>query len=182
MILVETNYYKPLDKFIKEVKMGFTDKRKETLTNLANVIFEIVVENESFEAVSKFSILDIDILKVDYKLFQHYKNKIERSDLTATEMLQKLTDNNLFQLKPGLSKVLEIFAILQVSLTLIHIEWKTVNILMKENMQQMIDRFGRNKRNSHFFFVKQYYFCVLFELFSSGSHQSHPVKKNCGHV
>ena len=141
------------------------------------MIFEIVVENESFEAVSKFSILDIDLLKVDCKLFQHYKDKIERSDLTASEMLRKLTDNNLIQLMPGLSKVLEIFAILQVSLTLIHIEWKTVNILMMENMQQMIDRFGRNKRNSHFFFVKQYYFCVLFELFSSGSHQSHPVKK-----
>ena len=75
MILVETNYYKPLDKFIKEVKMGFTDKRQETLTNLANLIFESSVENEAFEAFSKFYVLDIDLLKVDHK---HFKDKRPR--------------------------------------------------------------------------------------------------------
>ena len=37
------------------------------------------------------------------------------------------------------------------SLALMHIERKTVNQVMREDMKTMIDKFGRNKRNAQFF-------------------------------
>jgi len=100
--------------------------------------------------------------------------------MTAAEMFKKLTENDLIQLMPELSKALKIFAILPVSsceaersfsslrrlktylrntmgqerlssLALMHIERKTVNQVMREDMKTMIDKFGRNKRNAQFF-------------------------------
>ena len=44
-----TNYYKPLDKLLKELKMRFSVKGQETLTNLTTVIFENEVKDEAFE-------------------------------------------------------------------------------------------------------------------------------------
>ena len=61
-----TNYYKPLEKLLKELKMQFLGKGQETLTNLATVIFENKVKDEAFEDVSKFYGLDIDLLKAPW--------------------------------------------------------------------------------------------------------------------
>ena len=61
-----TNYYEPLDKLLKELKMRFSGKGQETLTNLATVIFENEVKDEAFEDVSKFYGLDIDLLKAPW--------------------------------------------------------------------------------------------------------------------
>ena len=60
------NYYEPLDKLLKELKMQFSGKGHETLTNLASVIFENEVKDEAFEDVSKFYGLDIDLLKAPW--------------------------------------------------------------------------------------------------------------------
>ena len=61
-----TNYYEPLDKLLKELKMRFSVKGQETLTNLTTVIFENEVKDEAFEDVSKFYGLDIDLLKAPW--------------------------------------------------------------------------------------------------------------------
>ena len=61
-----TNYYEPLDKLLKELKMRFSGKGQETPTNLATVIFENEVKDEAFEDVSKFYGLDIDLLKAPW--------------------------------------------------------------------------------------------------------------------
>ena len=82
-----TNYYEGLDK----LKMRFAGKGQETLTHLATMIFDRDVEDETFEAVSKFYGLDIDILKADQKLFLHYKDKLEKQDMTAAEIFKKAT-------------------------------------------------------------------------------------------
>ena len=37
------------------------------------------------------------------------------------------------------------------SLTLMHIERATVNQVIQEDMKEMIDKFGRKGRDSHFF-------------------------------
>ena len=103
------NYYEPLDKLLKELKMQFLGKGHETLTNLASVIFENEVKDEAFEDVLKFYGLDIDLLKADHRLFKHYKAKIERNEMTDAEMFKKLTENDLIQLMPELSKALKIF-------------------------------------------------------------------------
>ena len=160
--------------------MRFAGKGQETLTHLATMIFDRDVEDETFEAVSKFYGLGIDILKADQKLFLHYKDKLEKQDLTAAEMFKKLTETNLIQLLPEFSKALKIFAVLPVSsceaersfsllrrlktylrntmgqerlssLTLMHIERATVNQVIQEDMKEMIDKFGRKGRDSHFF-------------------------------
>ena len=175
-----TNYYEGLDKLVKELKMRFAGKGQETLTHLATMIFDRDVEDETFEAVSKFYGLDIDILKADQKLFLHYKDKLEKQNMTAAEMFKKLTETNLIQLLPEFSKALKIFAVLPVSsceaersfsllrrlktylrntmgqerlssLTLMHIERATVNQVIQEDMKEMIDKFGRKGRDSHFF-------------------------------
>ena len=110
-----TNYYKGLDKLVKELQMRFAGKGQETLTHLATMIFDRDVQDETFEAVSKFYGLDLDILKADHKLFLHYKDKLEKQDMTAAEMFKKLSETNLIQLLPEFSKALKIFAVLPVS-------------------------------------------------------------------
>ena len=77
-----TNYYEGLDKLVKELQMRFAGKGQETLTHLATMIFDRDVQDETFEAVSKFYSLDLDILKADHKLFLHYKDKLEKQDMT----------------------------------------------------------------------------------------------------
>ena len=79
------------------------------------MIFDRDVQDETFEAVSKFYSLDLDILKADHKLFLHYKDKLEKQDMTAAEMFKKLSETNLIQLLPEFSKALKIFAVLPVS-------------------------------------------------------------------
>ena len=110
-----TNYYEGLDKLVKELQMRFAGKGQETLTHLATMIFDRDVQDETFEAVSKFYSLDLDILKADHKLFLHYKDKLEKQDMTAAEMFKKLSETNLIQLLPEFSKALKIFAVLPVS-------------------------------------------------------------------
>ena len=73
-----TNYYEGLAKLVKELKMRFAGKGQETLRHLATMIFDRDVQDETFEAVLKFSGLDIDIQKADHKLFLHYKYKLEK--------------------------------------------------------------------------------------------------------
>ena len=110
-----TNYYEGLDKLVKELQMRFAGKGQETLKHLATMIFDSDVQDETFEAVSKFYSLDLDILKADHKLFLHYKDKLEKQDMTAAEMFKKLSETNLIQLLPEFSKALKIFAVLPVS-------------------------------------------------------------------
>ena len=68
------------------------------------MIFDRDVRDETFEAVSKFYGLDIDILKADHKLFLHYKYKLEKQDMTAAEMFKKTNRN---QLDPAAARVLQ---------------------------------------------------------------------------
>ena len=170
-----------MDKILVELRARFNGKGHEVLSNLAEVIFENEVNDDVFEKVSEFYDLDLDILKADHKLVQHFKEKTKAFNLTAVEMFQQLTDQNLIQLLPVFSKALKIFAILPVSsceaersfsslrrlktylrstmnqdrlshLTLLHIERATVNKVLKEDMKEMIDQFGKNKsRDSQFF-------------------------------
>ena len=62
-----TNYYKPLDKILVELRAWFNRKGHEVLSNLAEVIFENEVIDDVFEKVSEFYDLDLEILKADHK-------------------------------------------------------------------------------------------------------------------
>ena len=176
-----TNFYEPVDKILSELRTRFNGKGHEVLSNLAEVVFESQVNDKVFETVSQFYDLDLEILKADHKLFQHFKEKIDNFNLTAAELFQQLSDQSLIQLLPEFSKALKIFSILPVSsceaersfsslrrlktylrntmgqdrltnLTLLHIERATVNKVLKEDMTEMINKFGKSKgRNSQLF-------------------------------
>ena len=162
-----TNFYDPVDRILSELRTRFNGKGHEVLSNLTEVVFESQVTDKVFETVSQFYDLDLEILKADHKLFQHFKEKIDNFNLTAAELFQQLSDQSLIQLLPEFSKALKIFSILPVSsceaersfsslrrlktylrntmgqdrltnLTLLHIERATVNKVLKEDMTEMI--------------------------------------------
>ena len=96
-------------------------------------------------------------------------------------MFKLLQDNDVLMMMPEFSKVLKIYAVLPISsceaersfsalkrlktylrsnmgqnrlssLALIHIERNTVNSVLKEDMNVMIDTFARNKKRDSYFF------------------------------
>ena len=175
------NFYEPVDKILIELRERFNGKGHKILSNLAEVVFDSQVSDEVFAKVSQFYDLDLEVLKADHKLFQHFKEKTENFNLTAAELFQQLGDQNLIQLLPEFSTALKIFAVLPVSsceaersfsslrrlktylrntmgqdrltnLTLLHIERAMVSKVLKEDMKEMIDKFGKYKgRDSQFF-------------------------------
>ena len=96
-------------------------------------------------------------------------------------MFKLLQDNDVLMMMPEFSKVLKIYAVLPISsceaersfsalkrlktylrsnmgqnrlssLALMHIERNTVNSVLKEDMNVMIDTFARNKKRDSYFF------------------------------
>ena len=174
-------FYEPVDRIISELKCRFDEGPHEIITNMAEILFDKKVSCETFRSVCEFYSLDLDGLKADHELFQHFKDRVEKYEYTAAEMYKMLVNKHMVMMLPELSKLMKIFAVLPISsceaersfstlrrlktylrsnmgqnrlssLALMNIERTIVNIVIKEQMKQMIDTFGRRKnRNSYFF-------------------------------
>ena len=110
-----TNYYKPIDKLLVEMRLRLDSKEHDILSQLASVMFDKDVGDEVFKTVANYYELDLDILKADYQTFQHFKDKFAKYNMTASEIFKKLTETDLHLLLPEFYKALKIYAILPVS-------------------------------------------------------------------
>ena len=68
-----TNYYPALDKIVMELKSRFSENDQNTLCALEAIIHDKKVSDNSFDIVSKFYSLDLDLLKAEHHLYCHFK-------------------------------------------------------------------------------------------------------------
>ena len=69
-------FYEAADKIVSELNMRFQSSEHETITKMAEIIYEKHVELSSFEEVSKVYDLDIEKLQSDHEMLQHFKVKL----------------------------------------------------------------------------------------------------------
>ena len=66
-------FYEAADKIVSELNTRFQSSEHETLTKMAEIIYEKHVEASAFEEVSRVYELDIEKLRSDHEMLQHYK-------------------------------------------------------------------------------------------------------------
>ena len=145
------------------------------------IICESNPDDKHFECVSEFYSLDIDLLKAQHQLLKHFKSQYVTSQVSVPEMLKLLIEKQTCHMIPELAKAIKIYSVIPAtscssersfsclrrlktylrstmkqdrlsSLALLNIEREFVNRVLKENMDDMIDTFGRRSgRSSQFF-------------------------------
>ena len=170
-------YYRALDKIIGELKERFDKDDQSVLTNLAKVIFDDHPDDESFATVSSYYSLDTSLLEAD----KHILSKFRADQDQKLNFLDELYSSGINDLMPEMSKAIDIFkcipatscsaersfsSLLRIktylrntmgqerlsSLALINIEREYSNKVYKEDIESIIDVFGRRKgRVQHFF-------------------------------
>ena len=66
-------FYEAADKIVSELNTRFQSSEHETLTKMAEIIYEKHVEASAFEEVSRVYELDIEKLRSDHEMLQHFK-------------------------------------------------------------------------------------------------------------
>ena len=101
-------YFASLDRVLSEMGHRFNEEDQSILTSLSSLIFSQTPEEEAFNAVADFYGLDKDLLQVDHKLLQQFKNNLE-STYNASSLYEELFGTGLLPLMPKFEKVLRIF-------------------------------------------------------------------------
>ena len=66
-------FYEPIDRLVTELKSRFDESPHDVVSHLAEIIFDKEVSDTAFETVCKFYGVDLDMIKADHLLFQHFK-------------------------------------------------------------------------------------------------------------
>ena len=144
-------------------------------------MFEKDVERSAFERVSKFYLLDQDLLEAEHQIFCHFKSSVAAQCTSSPELFKLLWKNDVLPMMPEMSKVVHIYSAIPAtscsaerlfsalrrlktylrstmsqtrlsSLALMHIEREFVNTVLSEDIEEIIDTFGgRSGRQSSFF-------------------------------
>ena len=66
-------FYEPIDRLVTELKSRFDESPHDVVSHLAEIIFDKEVSDTAFATVCKFYWVDLDMIKADHLLFQHFK-------------------------------------------------------------------------------------------------------------
>ena len=148
---------------------------------MGNVCNSETPDKESFSVIAKFYNIDGEILEAEQKMFASFRRVHGLGYMAVSEVLETMHENDLFDMLPELSKVVHILAVIPATLcsaepsfsalrrlktylrstmgqqrvtniALINIERAYANSVVNNDMDRVIDIFGRrNGRDSYFF-------------------------------
>ena len=176
-----TTYYPTFDKVLLELKSRFQNKDQEILCALAEVVTKMNASSKSLALVSSFYELDTEILAAEKEIFQNFAQKNPSEIKHASSIVKFMFQNGLHEVLPVFYKVCSILTTIPAtscsaersfsdlrriktylrstmgqdrlsSLALICIERAYANRTLENDMENIIDIFGKQKnRNSNFF-------------------------------
>ena len=174
-------YYASIDKVLSELELRFSGNDQEILCALGNICHSETPDKESFSRVAKFYEIDGDILEAEQKMYASFRRVRGLGYMTVSEMLETMHENDLFDMLPEFSNVVHILAVIPATscsaersfstlrrlktylrstmgqqrvsnIALINIERAYANSVVNNDMDRIIDIFGRrNCRDSYFF-------------------------------
>ena len=174
-------YYASIDKVLSELELRFSGNDQEILCALGNICHSETPDKESFSRVAKFYEIDGDILEAEQKMYASFRRVRGLGYMTVSEMLETMHENDLFDMLPEFSNVVHILAVIPATscsaersfstfrrlktylrstmgqqrvsnIALINIERAYANSVVNNDMDRIIDIFGRrNGRDSYFF-------------------------------
>ena len=68
-----THYEAALDKIIADLHVRFMDKDKNVILDLGSIVNDDKVASEVFENINKVYNIDVEELKSEHRMFQHFK-------------------------------------------------------------------------------------------------------------
>ena len=172
-------YYAFIDKVLSELELRFSGNDQEILCALGNICHSETPDKESFSRVVYK--IDGAILEAEQKMYASFHRVRGLGYMTVSEMLETVHENDLFDMFPEFSNVVHILAVIPATscsaersfsalrrlktylrstmgqqrvsnITLINIEMAYVNSVVNNDMDRIIDIFGRrNGRDSYFF-------------------------------
>ena len=174
-------YYASIDKVLSKLELWFSGNDQEILCALGNICHSETPDKESFSRVAKFYEIDGDILEAEQKMYASFRRVRGLGYMTVSEMLETMHENDLFDMLPEFSNVVHILAVIPATscsaersfstlrrlktylrstmgqqrvsnIALINIERAYANSVVNNDMDRIIDIFGRrNGRDSYFF-------------------------------
>jgi len=148
---------------------------------LGNICHSETPDKESFSRVAKFYKIDGEILEAEQKMYASFRRVRGLGYMTVSEMLETMHENDLVDMFPEFSNVVHILAVIPATscsaersfsalrrlktylrstmgqqrvsnIALINIERAYANSVVNNDMDRIIDIFGRrNGRDSYFF-------------------------------
>lgn len=174
-------YYASIDKVLSELELRFRGNDQEILCALGNICNSETPDKESFSRIAKFYNIDGEILEAEQKMYASFRRVRGLGYMTVSEILETMHENDLFDIFPEFSKVVHILAVIPATscsaersfsalrrlktylrstmgqqrvsnIALINIERAYANSVVSNDMDHIIDIFGRrNGRDSSFF-------------------------------
>ena len=174
-------YFASLDFVVTEMGSRFNDKDQAILTSMGSLILEEKPDDNCFEVVSQHYGLEKDLLLVDFNLLQNFKTRLPCTN-SVVHLYEELGSSGVLEMMPELQKVLQIFASIPAtscssersfsalrriktylrnrigqerlsSIAVLNIERSYANIVLKEDLEEVIDTFARRSiSRTKFFF------------------------------
>ena len=171
-----TTYYPTFDKVLLEMKSRFQSHDQDILCALAEVVSKTNTSTESLALVSSFYGLDMEILTAEKEIFQNCLQKNPAEIKHASSVIKFMFQNGLHEVLPVLYKVCTILTTIPAtscsaersfsdlrriktylrstmrqdrlsSLALICIERAYANRTLENDMENIIDIFGKRKKS-----------------------------------
>ena len=177
-----TCYYTSIDKSVAEVRSRFDGHDQEVLSGFADIVFNRSPANASIGLVSQFYDVDTDLLRSEKAIFEEINaNHAYAQTKNAAVIVKRMYENGVSEVLSVLYKVFSILAAIPAtscsaersfsalrhlkaylrstmgdrrlnSLGLINIEREYANVTLQNDMEKIIDIFGRRcSRNAYFF-------------------------------
>lgn len=174
-------YYASIDKVLSVLELRFSRNDQDILFALGNICHSETPDKESFSRIAKFYNIDGEILEAEQKMYASFRHVRGLGYTTVSEMLETMRENDLFDRFPEFSSVVHILAVIPATscsaersfselrrlktylrstmgqqrvsnIALINIERAYANSVVNNDMDHIIDIFGRrNGRDSYFF-------------------------------
>ena len=174
-------YYASIDKVLSVLELKFSRNDQDILFALGNICHSETPDKESFSRIAKFYNIDGEILEAEQKMYASFRHVRGLGYTTVSEMLETMRENDLFDRFPEFSSVAHILEVIPATscsaersfsalrrlktylrstmgqqrvsnIALINIERAYANSVVNNDMDRIIDIFGRrNGRDSYFF-------------------------------
>ena len=166
---------------LSELELRFSGNDQEILCALGNICHSETPDKESFSRVAKFYEIDGEILEAEQKIYASFRRVRGLGYMTVSEMLETMHENDLFDMMPEFSNVVHILAVIPATsysaersfstlrrlksylrstmgqqrvsnIALINIERAYANSVVNNDMDRIIDIFGRRNGGDSYFF------------------------------
>jgi len=166
---------------LSELELRFSGNDQEILCVLGNICHSETPDKESFSCVAKFYKIDGEILEAEQNMYASFRRARGLGCMTVSEMRETMHEDDLFDMFPEFSNVVHILAVIPATscsaersfsalrrlktylrstmgqkrvsnMALINIQRAYANSVVNNDMDRIIDIFGRrNGRDSYFF-------------------------------